>query len=82
MAMSKESPMEHRWAVGVLTLVLLVALPSAGAAWNRAGHMVAGAIAYSALTQASPTALARVVALLTTHPHFPTKWTAEITKEA
>ena len=72
--------METRGAVGVLTLVLLVALPGAGAAWNRAGHMVSGAIAYSALTQASPTALARVVELLKAHPHFPTKWTAEITK--
>ena len=79
-AMGKESPMEKRWAVGVLTLVLLVVLPGAGAAWNRAGHMVSGAIAYSELTQASATALARVVDLLKAHPDFPTKWTAEMAK--
>ena len=72
--------MEKRGAVGVMTLLLLAALPGAGAAWNRAGHMVSGAIAYSELTQASATALARAVELLKAHPYFPTKWTAEITK--
>jgi hypothetical protein len=72
--------MEHRCAVGVMTLFLLASLPDSGAAWNKAGHMVSGAIAYSELKQASATALARVVALLKAHPHFPTKWTAEIMK--
>ena len=72
--------MEHRGAVGVMMLVLLAALPGAGAAWNKAGHMVSGAIAYSTLQQASATALARVVELLKAHPHFSTKWTAEIAK--
>jgi hypothetical protein len=42
--------------------------------------MVSGAIAWSDLKQANATALARVVELLKVHPHFPTKWTTEITK--
>jgi hypothetical protein len=47
---------------------------SSAVAWNKAGHMVSGAIAYADLKQANPETLARVIALLKTHPHFETKW--------
>jgi len=40
--------------------------------------MVSGAIAYADLQQASPQALAQVVALLTTHPQFETKWKPQL----
>src|SRR5262245_35804622 len=56
-----------------LMLVMLFLVPST-LAWNKAGHMVSGAIAYADLTQDSPQTLARVIALLKAHPHFEAKW--------
>ena len=61
----------------VAILLLLVAVSSA-LPWNTPGHMVSGAIAYADLQQASPQALAQVVALLTTHPQFETKWKPQL----
>jgi hypothetical protein len=60
-------PVGRGLLVGVL--LLLVAVSSA-LPWNTAGHMVSGAIAYADLQQSRPLALAQVVALLKTHPHF------------
>ena len=80
MVIGKEPHRAKRTAVWVVILFLLPSLPGSGAAWNTAGHMVAGAIASSDLTQASATALARAAELLTAHPDFPTKWTTEMTK--
>jgi S1/P1 Nuclease/Metal binding domain of Ada len=67
----KAHPVGSGCLVGIL--LVLVAVSSA-LAWNKAGHMVAGAIAYADLQQNHPETLARVVALLKTHPHFATKW--------
>ena len=67
----KAHPVGSGFLVGIL--LILVAVSSA-LAWNKAGHMVAGAIAYADLQQNNPETLARVVALLKTHPHFATKW--------
>ena len=61
--------------VGIL--LLLVAVSSA-LPWNTAGHMVSGAIVYADLQQSNPQALAQVVALLKTHPHFETKWKPQL----
>src|SRR5262249_16982226 len=61
--------------IGPLLLLMVV---SSSLAWNKAGHMVSGAIAYADLKQDSPQTLARVVALLKTHPHFETKWAARL----
>src|SRR5262249_33233682 len=58
----------------LLGLLLMLAAVSSALAWNKAGHMVSGAIAYAELKQASPQTLARVIALLKTHPHFETRW--------
>ena len=58
----------------VSTLFLLLVLVSSAFAWNKAGHMVSGAIAYADLKQTSPQTLEQVVALLKTHPQFETKW--------
>jgi hypothetical protein len=49
-------------------------------AWNKAGHMVSGAIAYADLKQTSPQSLEQVVALLTTHPQFETTWKPKLTQ--
>jgi hypothetical protein len=61
--------LKHVVAVMVAVLVLMVFVPSS-LAWNKAGHMVSAAIAYTELKQGSPEALARVVALLKLHPEF------------
>jgi hypothetical protein len=42
--------------------------------------MVSGAIAHADLQQTSPQALAYVIALLKTHPHFVTKWAPRLAK--
>src|SRR5437667_4179258 len=55
---SKDHPGGRGLLVGIL--LVLVAVSSAFA-WNKAGHMVSGAIAYADLTQATPQTLARVI---------------------
>jgi hypothetical protein len=52
--------------------VLLAAGP--GLAWNRAGHMATGAIAFDSLLPASPATVARVAAILRQHPQYETRW--------
>lgn len=49
------------------------AAPSAFA-WNKAGHMFTGAVAYRDLRQSNPAALAKAVALLKKHPDFNSRW--------
>ena len=66
--------------VGTLLLLMVVSFVSSTLAWNKAGHMVSGAIAYADLKQTSPQTLAQVVALLKTHPHFATKWKPKLTQ--
>jgi hypothetical protein len=58
----------------MLALALLIALSIAAPvqAWNRAGHMVTGAIAYQVLETESQPTIAKVVALLKQHPDFAT----------
>ncbi len=53
--------MQRALLIGTL---LLLGVVSSALAWNKAGHMVSGAIAYADLKQVSPQTLARVVALL------------------
>ena len=47
-----------------LTVLLTLALTTQALAWNKAGHMVSGAIAYAVLKQDHPDTLAKVVELL------------------
>jgi S1/P1 Nuclease len=56
-------------AVGLLVL----GLAGAGFGWNRAGHMVTGALAADRLKALDPAALDRVVKLLRAHPAYD-KW--------
>jgi S1/P1 nuclease len=65
----------HAVGRGLLGGILLgLVAVSSVCAWNKAEHMVSGAMAYADLEHASPVTLARVIALLKTHPHFATKW--------
>lgn len=43
-------------------------------AWNKAGHMVTGSIAYAVMKKEHPKELAKVVALLKTHPQYDALW--------
>lgn len=61
----------------VCTLALLSCADSARA-WNRAGHMVTGAIAHAVLKKDSPAALAKVVALLKKHPSYDKYWKQQV----
>ena len=72
--------MLKRFVVAAAVVLLLVVFAPDSLVWNKAGHMVSGAIAYSELKQLSPEAPARVVALLQLHPEFQTRWAPEIAK--
>jgi hypothetical protein len=63
--------MLKRFVVAAAAVLVLVVFASDSLAWNKAGHMVSAAIAYSEFKQLSPEALARVVRLLKLHPEFP-----------
>jgi S1/P1 nuclease len=67
----KAHPLGRGLLVGILLVLMAV---SSTFAWSKAGHMVSGAIAYADLKQTSPETLARVIALLKSHPHYTTKW--------
>ena len=50
--------------IAITSLLLLMILPSQVIAWNKAGHMVSAAIAYSDLKERDPQALKRIVHIL------------------
>jgi hypothetical protein len=43
-------------------------------AWNKAGHMVSGAIAHAVLKHEHPEAIAKFVAILRQHPQYESHW--------
>lgn len=46
--------------------------------WNKATHMVTGAIAYRELQASSPQTLNRIVAILKKHPDYQQRWSAKL----
>jgi hypothetical protein len=60
----------------VIAAALLIAIPSS--AWNRAGHMVTGAIAYDDLRRDAPASIARVIAILRQHPQYESRWKPQL----
>lgn len=65
-----------------LAVLFLFLLPSPAGAWNKAGHMVTGAIAYSELQKNDPQALARVISILREHPDFNRRWSLQINRNS
>lgn len=63
-----------------LLVVAGAAILAAGSAlaWNGAGHMVTGAIAYDELQKTSPATIARVIAILRQHPQYESRWKPQI----
>jgi S1/P1 Nuclease len=49
-------------------------------AWNRAGHMVTGILAYKELKASNSKALVQIIAMLKAHPDYP-KWQAQIQEQ-
>src|SRR5258706_12717336 len=43
-------------------------------AWNHAGHMASGAIAYRFLKQYSPATIIKFIKILQAHPQFASRW--------
>ena len=56
------------------TLAILLWLASPAHAWNRAGHMTSGVIAYQVLLKESPQTIKKVVAILKDHPFYKKTW--------
>jgi S1/P1 nuclease len=65
-----------RKLLAVTGAVFLAAGPSI--AWNRAGHMVTGAIAYDELQKTGPSTIARVIAILRQHPQYESRWKPQL----
>jgi hypothetical protein len=62
----------------IISLLCLALCTSTSFAWNRAGHMVTGAIAYSDLKANHPETLRKALALLHHHPEFHSRWAEAI----
>ena len=62
----------QRLAAAALALSIIFLSPSTAQGWNREGHMVTGAVAYSHLRAIDPVALETVLDLLREHPHHET----------
>ncbi|MDV3002542.1 MAG: hypothetical protein N5P05_004197 (plasmid) [Chroococcopsis gigantea SAG 12.99] len=64
-------------------LLLCLLMPARPAlAWNGAGHMITGAIAYSDLERNDPGALKKTVAILKKHPEYESRWQPMLAKVA
>jgi hypothetical protein len=64
-----------------LTLVLafmILMVHGNAQAWNKAGHMVTGAVAYRTLKASDPAALREVIRILKEHPFYEERWKAAI----
>ncbi|GAB3950579.1 hypothetical protein GCM10028805_28900 [Spirosoma harenae] len=61
-------------------LGLLLTSVSSVYAWNKATHMVIGAMAYRNLKSDSPQTLTKVVSLLKQHPYFQKQWAPQFSK--
>ncbi len=67
----------------VLTLIVsFLLLPSPAYAWNKAGHMVTGAIAYSELQKNDPQALASVINSLKHSSDLNNRWLSQVNQNA
>lgn len=71
--------MRYLSTILIFASIVLVAPKPAGA-WNKAGHMVSGAIAFSELKASDPEAAKQVVELLKNLPEYRSKWLPAIRK--
>lgn len=64
--------------IALSTLIASISLCTPALAWNKAGHMVSGAIAYTELQAKAPQSVPRVIALLKKHPDYASKWQTQL----
>jgi S1/P1 Nuclease len=69
-----------RLIIIVLSAFLFFCLPLSAWAWNGAGHMSIGAIAYQELKREDPTAINRVVEILEANPEFENLWQSKLSQ--
>jgi S1/P1 Nuclease len=62
----------------LIAVVVAFSIANTASAWNKAGHMVSGAIAYAALKQDNSEVHAKVVQLLKAHPQFADHWSKRL----
>src|SRR5690349_11880787 len=67
-----------KFFVGALAICGLCLVCDPCDAWNRAGHMVSGAMVYSALKRDDAAALERWTGVLKRHPHYEQRWQAKL----
>lgn len=67
-----------RLVILLLLTFLLLLQPSSAWAWNGAGHMTTGAIAYRELEQNEPSAVERVIELLQANPEAERLWRSQL----
>ncbi len=76
----------NRLTTPLFTLCLLLTvtgfLTSPAFGWNKATHMVVGAIAYRDLRATSPRTVERVIAVLRQHPDYQSRWAAKLNDPA
>jgi len=71
-----------RYLSALVMLVSLITLsPQPAMAWNKAGHMVSGAIAFRELKEFDPQALSKVIEIFKSHPDYSSKWLPAIRKQ-
>lgn len=61
---------------------LLTAFPPYALAWNIAGHMLSGGIAYQILQHESPSTILAIRAILEKHPWYESRWKAQLDRHA
>jgi hypothetical protein len=66
----------------IAAIAIVASLPGHCFGYNKAGHMVSGAIAYAALKKDNPDVAAKVVALLKEIPDFAERWKPRVEKVA
>lgn len=67
-----------RSSLFAICLWLLVAPLTTSYGWNRATHMVTGALAYRELQTTNPQLIPRIVALLRQHPDYQQRWSDKL----
>lgn len=63
--------------VFLVGICFFLVTPSADA-WNKAGHFVAAAVAYTDLKERNPAVLAKVIGILNEHPEVNGKWASQL----
>ncbi len=67
-----------RLIIFCLLVFSFLSVPSPALAWNGAGHMTTGAIAYRELQQNDPSAVERVIELLQANPEAERLWRSQL----